>query len=166
MFDIGIKIQYNISGNAPLPCKNRQTANDFCFEAEIIGRFIFGGITILDCLFVGIGGFIGTVFRYLMGLIPLKSENGFPINTLLVNIIGAFAIGLIAAVSAKNVSLSPRMVLFLKVGICGGFTTLSTFSLEASNLIQNGSVGVAFSYALLSVALSIAAVFGAQLLIR
>lgn len=50
-----------------------------------------------ECLFVGIGGFIGSVCRYLIGLIPLSQSNGFPVKTLVINVAGAFAIGLIAA---------------------------------------------------------------------
>lgn len=50
-----------------------------------------------ECLFVGIGGFIGSVCRYLIGLIPLSPSNGFPVKTLVINVAGAFAIGLIAA---------------------------------------------------------------------
>ena len=50
-----------------------------------------------ECLFVGIGGFIGSVCRYLIGLIPISPSNGFPVKTLVINVAGAFAIGLIAA---------------------------------------------------------------------
>ena len=50
-----------------------------------------------ECLFIGIGGFIGSVCRYLIGLIPLSQSNGFPVKTLAMNVAGAFAIGLIAA---------------------------------------------------------------------
>ena len=119
-----------------------------------------------ECLFVGIGGFIGSVCRYLIGLIPLSPSNGFPVKTLAINVAGAFAIGLIAAAAAKNADISPRIVLLLKTGICGGFTTFSTFALEISDLIRGGSWAAAAAYMLLSLILGVAAVFAAEALMH
>lgn len=119
-----------------------------------------------ECLFVGIGGFIGSVCRYLIGLIPLSPSNGFPVKTLVINVAGAFAIGLIAAAVAKNADISPRIVLLLKTGICGGFTTFSTFALEISDLIRGGSWAAAAAYMLLSLILGVAAVFAAEALMH
>ena len=56
----------------------------------------------LNCLFVGIGGFAGAICRYLMGMIPLQDKSGFPWITLCINAIGAFVIGLVTAAAAKN----------------------------------------------------------------
>lgn len=120
----------------------------------------------IECLFVGIGGFIGSVCRYLIGLIPLSPSNGFPVKTLVINVVGAFAIGLIAAAAAKNADLSPRVVLLLKTGICGGFTTFSTFALEISDLIRGGSWAAAAAYMLLSLILGVTAVFAAETLMH
>ena len=117
-----------------------------------------------ECLFVGIGGFIGSVCRYLIGLIPLSQSNGFPVKTLVINVAGAFAIGLIAAAAAKNADISPRIVLLLKTGI--GFTTFSTFALEISDLIRGGSWAAAAAYMLLSLILGVAAVFAAEALMH
>lgn len=119
-----------------------------------------------NCFYVGIGGFIGSVLRYLIGLLPVSPANGFPIKTLCINMIGSFVIALVSALSAKNSSLSPQLVLLLKVGICGGFTTFSTFAYETSSLLQKGSIGTATAYAVLSVILSILAVFGAEMMIK
>lgn len=119
-----------------------------------------------NCLAVGLGGFVGAVLRYLVGLIPLGAQPLFPIKTFLVNLIGAFAIGLIVALAAKNSALDPRLVLFLKVGICGGFTTFSTFALETMDLLQAGHVGVALAYAVVSVVACVLAVFAGQLLVK
>ena len=113
----------------------------------------------INCLAVGIGGFIGSIFRYLVGLIPIKNNAGFPINTLIINVVGAFLIGLIVTAFSKNADANGTWLLLLKVGLCGGFTTFSTFSLESMNLIKSGSAGAAALYILLSVALSIAAIF-------
>lgn len=120
----------------------------------------------INCLIVGIGGFIGSVLRYLIGLIPIKNAHSFPVNTFIINIVGAFAIGCVVAAVAKNKNMDPNLVLFLKVGICGGFTTFSTFSLEASNLMKSGQVGIALSYVILSAVLGILAVFAAQYIIK
>lgn len=117
----------------------------------------------LNCFAVGLGGFIGAVIRYLMGLIPVKNPDSFPINTFIINILGAFAIGCIACAMAKNENIDSRLILFLKVGICGGFTTFSTFSLETAELIKGGSVLTAVIYVALSVIFGVLAVMLPQL---
>lgn len=121
---------------------------------------------LLDCLFVGLGGLVGSVMRYLFGMIPLRHASGFPLITLIINVLGAFLIGLLMAFAGKHVLLSPRALLFLKVGVCGGFTTFSTFALEAHGLISSGKPTAALLYALLSVILCILAIFGANLLAK
>ena len=82
--------------------------------------------------------FIGAVCRYLIGLIPVNENLAFPVKTFAINILGSFIIGLIAGLALKNNALNPRLVLFLKVGICGGFTTFSSFALETGDLIRAG----------------------------
>lgn len=119
----------------------------------------------LECLVVGIGGFIGAVCRYLIGLIPLKEGTIFPIKTLIVNILGCFIIGIIAALAAKNNSLNPKIILFLKVGICGGFTTFSSFALETSDLMKSGNIDISLFYIILSIVLGLLAVFAGQKLV-
>lgn len=120
----------------------------------------------INCLVVGIGGFIGAVCRYLIGFIPVKSESLFPIKTLLINIVGAFVIGLITTLAIKHNYVNSRIVLMLKVGVCGGFTTFSTFAFETSDLIQNGHVIIALAYILLSVVLGVLAVYSFQIFIN
>ena len=123
----------------------------------------YGGI-MLNCLFVGLGGFIGSVFRYLIGFLPIKSESGFPIKTLIINVLGAFIIGIIATLADKNRYMNPQLVLMIKVGICGGFTTFSTFAYETTDLLKNGNMAIAISYVCASVILSVIAVFATQIL--
>lgn len=120
----------------------------------------------LNCLAVGLGGFVGSILRYLIGLIELKESLVFPVKTLAINVIGAFAIGIITAFALKQSSLDPRLVLFLKVGICGGFTTFSTFALESVQLFQSGKGVMAVTYMVLSAVLSVLAVLGAEALIK
>ena len=64
----------------------------------------------VKCLLVGVGGGIGAILRYLIGLIPVGAQNNFPIKTLLINVIGAFVIGLIS-VLAEKYQVSPFLVL-------------------------------------------------------
>lgn len=118
----------------------------------------------ISCLVVAFGGALGAVLRYLIGLISVSPKSGFPIKTFLINIIGCFAIGIISALAQKN-SLNPKLVLFIKVGLCGGFTTFSSFALETQNLLEKGSFLTAILYVLLSILVGVFAVFGAQKLI-
>jgi CrcB protein len=113
-----------------------------------------------QCLIVGAGGCIGAVLRYLIGLLPVQPESGFPLKTFCINVLGAFLIGAVAALAAKN-ALDPRLTLFLKVGICGGFTTFSSFALESSDLLAKGASWTAVVYMLLSVLVSLLAVLAA-----
>ena len=110
-----------------------------------------GKSVMLNILAVGLGGFAGSVLRYMIGLIPVNEMMVFPAKTFMINVIGCIAIGLITVAAAKNGSLNPHFLLFMKVGVCGGFTTFSTFALETSDLIRNGNPGVALAYVLGSV---------------
>lgn len=118
---------------------------------------------LLNCLCVGLGGFVGSVLRYLVTLLPYGA--GFPVKTLAINVLGAFVLGLICALATRHVDASPQLVLMLKVGVCGGFTTFSTFALETSDLLQSGAWPAALAYVVVSVVLSVAAVFGAEALL-
>lgn len=115
----------------------------------------------INCLFVAAGGAVGAVSRYLIGLLPLGAQSGFPAKTFLINLAGAFLIGVIAALAEKH-ALNPYLVNFLKIGVCGGFTTFSTFALETSQLLHKGSLGLAFLYICGSVIFCVAAVFLGQ----
>ena len=120
----------------------------------------------LDCIIVGIGGFIGSVCRYLVGLLPIEVHNGFPVKTLAINVIGSFLISAIAVLASKNEGINPQLALMLRVGVCGGFTTFSTFAYESNVLIKNGHMMTAVVYIFLSIILSVSAVFAAQFLIK
>ncbi len=117
-----------------------------------------------DCMAVGAGGFAGAVFRYLVGLIPFLHRSEFPLHTLIINFAGALLIGLIFGISQSQGRLDPRMILFLKVGVCGGFTTFSTFALESYNLLDSGSTLLSVIYITASVVFCIAGVYAGILL--
>lgn len=101
----------------------------------------------MEFVFVGIGGAIGSMLRYAISLITYKQT--FPLLTLITNVFGAILIGYITGMATKK-EVSPHTLLFLKTGLCGGFTTFSTFSLEAYTLMQNGNYGYMILYILLS----------------
>ena len=119
----------------------------------------------LNCLVVALGGGLGACARYLIGLVPIKEPFSFPIKTLFINFLGCFVIGLIAAFAEKESSISPKTVLFIKTGLCGGFTTFSTFALETETLIKTGRIGMAALYVVLSVFVGIALVFAGQIIV-
>ena len=119
-----------------------------------------------NCLLVGIGGFAGSVCRYLIGLLPVDAGGGFPIKTLVINVLGAFVIGLVAAAATRGKGLNPQVVLLLKTGLCGGFTTFSTFAYETVDLMKAGNSWAALLYVCLSVVLGVAAVMAAEVLME
>ena len=118
----------------------------------------------MNILAVGAGGFIGAALRYLIGKITIRENTVFPIKTFAINVIGCLVIGLITVLAAKNTHIDQRWILFLKVGLCGGFTTFSTFALETTDLLKGGHTFVAFLYVILSIVVGCAVIFGAQLL--
>lgn len=120
----------------------------------------------LNCLAVGAGGFVGAVLRWLIGLVPVEMKSGFPIKTFAVNVIGCFAIGLITALAAKLFPENERLALFLKTGICGGFTTFSTFALETVSLLENNGKLIAAAYVPASLVCGIIAVFLGQKIVK
>jgi CrcB protein len=117
-------------------------------------------------LAVAIGGAIGSVARYLVGIASGKLFGlDFPWGTLIINVTGSFLIGVFVALFATKWQLPQTMRIFLTVGICGGYTTFSTFSLDAFYLAERGALIPAAGYVAASVVLSIAAlVLGVQLI--
>ena len=109
----------------------------------------------MNFVFVGLGGALGAVGRYAISMIPIKTE--FPFLTLITNILGAVLIGFISGMVSAKQDVSQNTVLFWKTGVCGGFTTFSTFSLEAYELFEKGSNILGLVYAVVSV---VSCIFG------
>ena len=98
-------------------------------------------------LLVGLGGFIGSVARFLVSKLNLSWHFlSIPMGTLTVNVLGSFIIGILVGISVKSDLISTDLRLFLMVGFCGGFTTFSTFGLENFNLFQSNNSFLAFAY--------------------
>lgn len=109
-------------------------------------------------LLVGLGGGIGSICRYLTGLYVHKYlPTIFPWGTFLINVIGCFLIGLMMGLFDRGHWTDPDLKFLLVVGICGGFTTFSAFSMENINLLQNHQVLYAFIYIISSVVLGLMA---------
>jgi fluoride exporter len=116
---------------------------------------------------VAFGGAIGSVARYFVAIASGKVFGlGFPWGTLIINVVGSFLIGVLAELLALKWDLPHAARVFLIVGVCGGFTTFSTFSLEAAVLMERGQLWPAASYIAGSVVLSIAALFAGLHLVR
>ena len=99
----------------------------------------------MNILVVGVGGFLGSVLRYLVALwTQAKGWTAFPWATLIVNIVGCFLITLILTVAAA-VTMRTNLRLFLTTGIMGGLTTYSTFDYETTKFFQNGAPLSAFA---------------------
>jgi CrcB protein len=109
---------------------------------------------------VTLGGGLGALGRYLISLIPAKTD--FPILTLLTNILGAILIGFIVGMIESKSDFSTNAALFWKTGVCGGFTTFSTFSLEAVNLLEHQQYWQGGLYIVLSVCCCMAGVIAGR----
>lgn len=111
-------------------------------------------------LLVGLGGFIGSVARFLVSKLNLSWHFlSIPMGTLTVNVLGSFIIGILVGISVKSDLISTDLRLFLMVGFCGGFTTFSSFSSENLMLLQNGQVVTMLIYTALSILLGFLAVY-------
>lgn len=92
-----------------------------------------------DVLFIGVGGFIGANLRYLLQLWAAgRWGPDFPYGTLLANLVGSFVLGFFLTLISERLVVSPTTRLFIATGVLGGFTTFSSFTIEALNLVQDG----------------------------
>ncbi len=121
----------------------------------------------LNILYVGLGGFIGSILRYLVFLSSnhLLGSN-LPYSTIIVNIIGSFFIGFLYQFFNNYIFISESTKLLLTVGFLGGFTTFSTFSIDTFILYQNYGKFFAVSYIILSVVLSLFALLLGMFVLR
>jgi CrcB protein len=111
-------------------------------------------------LYVALGSAIGGVSRYLLGgLVQRMLDTTFPAGTLLVNVTGSFLLGAIIRYALETPSLTPEVRAFLTIGVCGGYTTFSTFSYETMALLEDGEWSRAGVYITASVILSLVATF-------
>jgi CrcB protein len=118
-------------------------------------------------LIAGFGGFIGTALRLVVAkYFQLNFMSVFPWGTFLINIAGSFFIGIIFGITEKGNFMTPELRLFLTVGLCGGFTTFSSFSNDAFMLIQHKEFLNLAIYSGMSFFLGLIAVFLGRLIIK
>jgi fluoride exporter len=118
-------------------------------------------------LFVGTGGFLGSISRFLASrFIQEHLPVAFPFGTFFVNVTGCFLIGLIYGFSERSSLLTSGWKMFLAVGFCGGFTTFSTFANENLALLRDGEFFYFLLYTGLSVFLGVAATFFGVIITR
>ncbi|MBN1830446.1 MAG: fluoride efflux transporter CrcB [Deltaproteobacteria bacterium] len=119
---------------------------------------------------VGTGGFVGSVLRYLMSQFGQRFSITFPHGTLWANFIGCLFLGIVTAAATETQSLSPSTRLFLATGVCGGFTTMSSFSYETVRLLQDSEYLYATGYFLATIVGCIIlfglGLFGTKLLLK
>src|SRR5258706_8892176 len=123
----------------------------------------------LTYLWIAIGGALGSVGRYwLNGIVSAKFGETFPLGTLAINVIGSFIIGVFAALTLPEGRMSSDSraftTQFVMIGICGGFTTFSSFSLQTINLLRDREWLYAGGNVLLSVAVCLIATWLGYLL--
>jgi CrcB protein len=118
-------------------------------------------------LAVALGGALGSVMRYLVGIGAGRLfGTDFPWGTLIINITGSFVMGVFAGLFAVRWNLPQAARIFLTVGICGGYTTFSTFSLDTFYLIERGELTATAAYMVGSAVLSVGALIAAMHLVR
>jgi CrcB protein len=118
-------------------------------------------------LLVFLGGGLGAVLRHAVNRLAFALWGaGFPVGTMIVNVVGSLAMGLLVGLFASHPAISQPTRLFLATGLLGGFTTFSAFSLDALTLYERGEVGLALAYVAASVVLSLAAIAAGFFLVR
>ncbi len=116
----------------------------------------------LDLVFLAVGGTAGVFLRYGITKSPLVF-GVLPLNILLVNVIGSFILGAFAVLS-QQWNLDEKYAMFVAIGFCGGLTTMSSFALETSNLIDNKQYFLVVINIMTNVGLSLGAIFGGKAL--
>jgi len=113
-----------------------------------------------ETLLIGLGGALGSIARYWIAVWALPISRQLPVGTILINVLGSFAIGFFGTFTLENgrYPVPEPARLFFMVGVCGGFTTFSSFSLQSFDLMRNGATGRALVNMALSVLLCLGAV--------
>ncbi len=112
------------------------------------------------CLIVMIGGAFGTLGRYLLSTVALPISGQLPWGTILINLTGSFLIGFFGTLTLAHgrFPVSENLRLFVMIGLCGGYTTFSSFSLQTLDLLRQGALARALVNVAASVVLCVAAV--------
>lgn len=113
----------------------------------------------MPLILIGLGGFAGAIARYVVdGAVADRTAGAFPWGTLVVNLTGSFALGLLFALSTERAILPAEIRGPLLIGFIGAYTTFSTFMLESWRLVEDGAAALAFGNLIGSVAIGLVAV--------
>jgi CrcB protein len=123
---------------------------------------------LLSALVVGVGGFVGSAFRYGLStwIGSLSGSRPIPLGTLIVNVLGCLVLGFLAGLGETRLAIGPQWRLLLFVGLLGGFTTFSTFGYETMLLVRHEELGRAALNVLAQVALGLVAVWTGLVIAR
>jgi CrcB protein len=123
-------------------------------------------MSLYTCLIIMAGGALGTLARYLISVLAAPISGNLPWGTIIINITGSFIIGLFGTLTLAHgrFPVSENMRLFVMIGLCGGYTTFSSFSLQTLDLIRSGAMTRAGVNIAASVVLCVAAVSAGHLI--
>lgn len=124
----------------------------------ILGDCLFMGSLLLQTCMIGLAGALGALSRYLLGrFVAQRAGPSFPLGTLIINVSGAFVIGLLAALAGRKL-INPQQQLILATGFLGGYTTYSTMNWEGGQLMRSGGTLRGFGYLGVSLLLGLIAI--------
>lgn len=113
----------------------------------------------LNILWIALGGALGSVCRYTLGVLFPWDGSGFPMATFLANSLAALVLGVVAGLLISKFSNVEALKYFVVIGFCGGFSTFSSFAFELFKINQQGSPGMMAFYAIISIIVSVALIF-------
>jgi CrcB protein len=116
----------------------------------------------IEFVLLAVGAIVGAYLRYRLVESPV-AVYGLPVNVLVVNVLGSFVLGLFSILSI-GLNLDPQYTILMAVGFCGSFTTMSSFALETSNLLDSNRFSLLALNILANVGLSLGAIFGGRML--
>ncbi|MBN1864585.1 MAG: fluoride efflux transporter CrcB [Victivallales bacterium] len=122
--------------------------------------------TLSISLFVGFGGFFGSLARYGLSVVTQRFAVEWPVGTLAANVVGCLAIGILTGLTARNDAISPEIRLALGTGFCGGFTTMSSMVYETAGMLRSSEYLHAVIYTAGTLLLSIVAFIAGVMLVR
>lgn len=115
----------------------------------------------LNALWVGLGGFIGSILRYFLNAViyRLLDYPTFPYGILTINVLGCLIIGFLGGLSESRIAFTPELRVFLFIGVLGGFTTFSSFGYDTFGLLRDGQFFIAFTYVFTHILFGLSAVW-------
>jgi len=123
-------------------------------------------MSLITCLIVMLGGALGTLARYVIGVVSAPINTSLPLGTVIINVTGSFVIGFFGTLTVAHgrFPAPENLRLFVMIGLCGGYTTFSSFSLQTLDLLRQGAIIRAMLNVLISVVFCVLAVSAGHLI--